>query len=79
MAGGNFEEGLRRVRRMEENNRTTEQAKGMGARTPRNAGARAGFASNPTSGASISRVSGTKSGKGRKGAMGRVTRKANAR
>ena len=74
-----FEEGLRRVRRMEENNRTGQNAKGMGARTPRKAGARTGFASNPTSGASISRVSGTKAGMGRLGAMGRVRRKANAR
>lgn len=74
-----FEEGLRRVNRMEENNRRTPMAKGMGARTPRKPGARTGFASNPTSGASISRVSGTRSGGGRKGAMGRVRRMANAR
>lgn len=74
-----FEEGLRRVRSMEENNRTTTAAKGMGVRTPRKRGATRGFATNATSGASISRVSGTRSGMGRKGAMSRVRRSANAR
>lgn len=78
MAGAGFEEGLRRVGAKETNNRDTEAAKGMGARTPRKAGAVRGFASNPTSGASISKVSGTRSGNGRKGA-GRVSRKRNAR
>ena len=75
----NFEEGLRRVDRLEENNRRTSMAKGMGARTPRKRGATSGFASNPTNGAGIGRVSATRSGMGRKGAMGRITRRASGR
>lgn len=75
MAGAGFEEGLARVRRMETNNRTGENAKGMSARTPRQRGANAGFASNPTNGASIGRV-GVRSGKGRLGPMGRIRRRA---
>lgn len=71
-----FEEGLRRVRRMEENNRTTSRAKGMGAMTPKKAGAKRGFASNPTAGAAIGRVSGTRSGGGRLGAKTRVSRRS---
>lgn len=69
-----MEAGLRRARRMETNNRTGENAKGRGARTPMKMGARAGFASNPTNGASIGRVS-PRAGMGRKGMAGRVARR----
>lgn len=73
-----FSGGLDRVRRMESNNRRSAAAKSRSARTPRKPGARRGFASNPTSGASIGRVS-ARGGMGRKGPAGRVRRSASGR
>lgn len=70
-----FEEGLRRVRRMETNNRANSNAKSSAVATPRMRGAVSGFASNPTTGASIGRVR-VRRGKGRLGPAGRVSRRS---
>lgn len=43
-----FEEGLRRSRAKETNNRTSSMAKGTMAATPKKSGAKRGFASNGT-------------------------------
>lgn len=70
-----FEAGLARVGRIERNNRRSSAAKGTGAATPKKAGAKRGFASNPTSGASITGMK-MRGGNGRRGLAGRVSRRS---
>lgn len=55
MAGSGMESGQARVNAKERNNRRSESAKGMMAKTPRKAGATSGFASNKRKGGGIFR------------------------